>query len=124
MYKNSRSYKSQAQIPVMDYVWAGIHLVRMASQFDEEKEDFTGPFRKHSITKSHCNNFGADYKLTLDIPSPSIICVYRNNDNVLCDQRFALAMTNFYEKMSNKQVLLGCEIETIVSKSLWDLYVD
>lgn len=124
MYRNSRSYKPQTQNQCMDYVWAGNHLVRMASQHDDDNEDLTGPFRTNSLTKLHCNYIGMDYKLTAETPSISIITSYINNDNVLCDQKFALAMTEFYESLSSNQVSLGYEIESLVSKSLWDLYLD
>lgn len=121
MYKNSLSYRSQAPQQAINYQWAANFLVKTAQEYSNEDNPIIGPNRSSSL-----RNYkqGIGYKLNIDIISPTVVSIVKNDHNLSCDQNLAVAMTNFYEKLSTHQVSLGQEIEQIVNNSLWDLYLD
>ena len=114
MYPSHHVYRAQLQ--VLTLVLYGLHITALTDIAQNRQH---GP-QQSLIVKNHA----LEYKSSTTDSVHSITQTYKAGSTISVDQRLAVSMTNFYEKLSTNQVSLGSEINKVVHASLWDLYLD
>lgn len=114
--QNISSYKSQVQ--ALTLLMCGLQIVNL---YNTQNDELTGPRQSFSI---HTSVTGNDTFVNQHNINSSSSVKYKSDDTYSSDSEFALAVSKFYENLSNQQVSLGHEIENVISTSLWDMYLE